>query len=223
MCFGFSPTLTYCGTEPGYSRCYMPPPYPSRRERALGVRAHCDSGASSCARFVMRRTSLAGEPIMARNSAGTADGELASRATAAHVRGADASLFRYLPGFVYILVLFIAGKLIFPDPRATLVEWGEYHLSWVEVLMVGAAMMAMAEQLRVSHPGIDNTIEAILMAAVAALQVLLFALAAAGVRNLGIFNNTEFLMLTLISMTQAIVAILINARTLRRTIGVGDN
>jgi len=56
MCFGFSPTLTYCGTEPGYSRCYMPPPYPSRRERALGVRAHCDSGASSCARFVMRRT-----------------------------------------------------------------------------------------------------------------------------------------------------------------------
>jgi hypothetical protein len=39
----------------------------------------------------------------------------------------------------------------------------------------------------------------------------------------GTFNNTEFLMLTLISMTQAIVAILINARTLRRTIGVGDN
>jgi hypothetical protein len=30
-------------------------------------------------------------------------------------------------------------------------------------------------------------------------------------------------MLTVISMTQAIVAILINARTLRRTIGVGDN
>jgi hypothetical protein len=89
--------------------------------------------------------------------------------------------------------------------------------------MVGAAMMAMAEQLRVSHPGIDNTIEAILMAAVAAFQVLLFALGAAGVRPLGIFNSTEFLMLTLISMTQAVVAILINARTLRRTIGVGDN
>jgi hypothetical protein len=35
---------------------------------------------------------------------------------------------------MYILVLFIAGKLIFPDPRATLVQWGEYHLSWVEVL-----------------------------------------------------------------------------------------
>jgi hypothetical protein len=37
------------------------------------------------------------------------------------------------------------------------------------------------------------------------------------------FNNTEFLMLTLISLTQSVVAILINARTLRRTIGVGDN
>ena len=89
--------------------------------------------------------------------------------------------------------------------------------------MVGAAMMAMAEQLKVSHPGIDNTIEAILMAALAVVQVLLFALGAAGVRYLGIFNTTEFLMLTLIGMTQAIVAILINARTLRRTIGVGDN
>jgi hypothetical protein len=58
---------------------------------------------------------------------------------------------------------------------------------------------------------------------VGSIQVLLFALGAAGVRPLAIFNNTEFLMLTVISMTQAIVAILINARTLRRTIGVGDN
>jgi hypothetical protein len=121
------------------------------------------------------------------------------------------------------LVFFIVGKLIFADPRATLVQWGEYHLSWVEVLLVAAAMMAMAEQLRVSHPGIDNTIEAILMGAIAGVQVLLFALGAAGVRPLAIFNNTEFLMLTVISMTQAVVAILINARTLRRTIGVGDN
>jgi hypothetical protein len=77
--------------------------------------------------------------------------------------------------------------------------------------------------MRVSHPGIDNTIEAILMVAVAAIQVLLFALGAAGVWPLGIFNNTEFLMLTVISVTQSVVAILINARTLRRTIGVGDS
>jgi len=160
---------------------------------------------------------------MAIISARESDGALASRAAAARVRGAQGSAFKYLPGFTYVLLLFIAGKLLFPDPRAVLVQWGEYHLSWVEILMVGAAMMAMAEQLRVSHPGIDNTIEAILMAAIAGVQVLLFALAAADVRPLGIFNNSEFLMLTLISMSQAIVAILINARTLRRTIGVGDS
>jgi hypothetical protein len=161
---------------------------------------------------------------MARVSARTSDGALAQTATAAHVHAIDRrSPLKYLPGFAYILVLYIAGKFTFSDPRATLVQWGEYQLSWVEVLLVGAAMMAMAEQLRVSHPGIDNTIEAILMAAIAAFQVLLFALGAAGVRPLSIFNNTEFLMLTLISMTQAVVAILINARTLRRTIGVGDS
>src|SRR5258705_1898998 len=160
---------------------------------------------------------------MARTTA-RPDGDLAQRATVAHDRGAErTSALRYVPGFVYILVLYIAGKLAFSDPRAILLHWDQYQLSWVEVLMVGAAMMAMAEQLRVSHPGIDNTIEAILMGAVAGIQVLLFALGAAGVKPLAIFNNTEFLMLTLISMTQAIVAIVINARTLRRTIGVGGN
>jgi hypothetical protein len=146
------------------------------------------------------------------------DGAPASSAAA---RGVARS--KYVPGFLYILALYVAGTFIFSDPRATLVEWDGYRLSWVEVLMVAAAMMAIAEQLKVSHPGIDNTIEAIFMAAIAAVQVLLFALGAAGVRPLGIFNNTEFLLLTLISMTQAVIAILINARTLRRSIGIGDN
>jgi len=161
---------------------------------------------------------------MARTDDRKSDGALASTSTAAHLQGKrSANPFKYTPGFLYVLVFFIVGKLIFADPRATLIQWGEYSLSWVEVLLVGAAMMAMAEQLRVSHPGVDNTIEAILMGAIASVQVLLFALGAASVRPLAIFNNTEFLMLTVISMTQAIVAILINARTLRRTIGVGDN
>ena len=161
---------------------------------------------------------------MARVVARDSEGARAGHAAAAHLQGVDRrSPFRYVPGFLYILALYIAGTFIFADPRATLLEWREYRVSWVEVLMVGAAMTAMAEQLRVSHPGIDNTIEAILMAAIAGVQVLLLALGAAGVRALAIFNNTEFLSLTLISMTQAVVAILINARTLRRTIGVGDN
>jgi hypothetical protein len=161
---------------------------------------------------------------MARTDDRKSDGALASNSTVAYRQDTRrANPLKYTPGFLYVLVFFIIGKLIFADPRATLVQWGEYNLSWVEVLLVGAAMMAMAEQLRVSHPGVDNTIEAIFMGAIASVQVLLFALGAAGVRPLAIFNNTEFLMLTVISMTQAIVAILINARTLRRTIGVGDN
>ena len=160
---------------------------------------------------------------MARTSARSSDGDFAHAASAVQVPFRRTSAFRYVPGFFYILVLYVVGKFMFSDPRATLIEWGQYQLSWVEVLLVGAAVTAMAEQLRVSHPGIDNTIEAILMAAVAAVQVLLFALGAAGVGILGLFNNTEFLMLTVISMTQAVIAILINARTLRRTIGVGDN
>ena len=155
----------------------------------------------------------------------SSDGTIVRPVTAPYFRGASRTgPLKYMPGFVYILALFIVGKFIFPDPRDTLVEWGQYHLSWVEVLMIAAAMMAMAEQLKVSYPGVDNTIEAILMGAVAGIQVLLFALGAAGVEPLDtIFNNTEFLMLTLISLTQSFVATLINARTLRRTIGVGDS
>jgi hypothetical protein len=128
--------------------------------------------------------------------------------------------FKTVPGFLYILVLYVIGSFIVPDSRTTWELWGGYQISWDEVLMVAAAMMAIAEQLKVSHPGIDNTIEAILMAAIAAVQVLLFALGAAGVRALGMFNNTEFLLLTLISMTQAVIGVLINARTLRRSIDV---
>ena len=161
---------------------------------------------------------------MARTSARDSEGARTGSTAVAPVRGGErASPLRYVPGFLYILVAYIVGTFIFTDPRATLFEWQDYRVSWVEVLLVAAAMVAMAEQLRVSHPGIDNTVEAILMAAVAGVQVLLFALAAAGVRGLAIFNNAEFLLLTLISLTQAVVAILINARTLRRTIGVGDN
>jgi hypothetical protein len=162
--------------------------------------------------------------VMLRTEFRNSDGAIASSATAGYLASTRrAGPLKYVPGFLYILALFIAGKFIFPDPRATLVEWGQYHLSWVEVLMVGAAIVALGEQLRVSHPGIDNTIDAMLMGAVAGIQVLAFALGAAGVEPLAIFNNTEFLMLTLISMSEAAVAVLINARTLRRTIGVGGN
>ena len=56
------------------------------------------------------------------------------------------------------------------------------------------------------------------MGAIAIIQLLLFALAAAKVQALGIFDNTEFLMLTLINLAQTAVAYQINSATLMRTI-----
>lgn len=128
---------------------------------------------------------------------------------------------RYIPGFVYILVLFVIGQMIFPDPRAVIFESGGFRLAWVEVLIVAAAIVAMAEQIKVAEPGINNITEVLLMGAVAVIQIVLFALAAADVPGLEIFRNTEFLSLTFINVAQTVVAFQINAATLMRTIASG--
>jgi hypothetical protein len=129
--------------------------------------------------------------------------------------------FRYIPGFTYILAMFIVGQLVFPDPRATIFDIGGYRLAWVEVLIVAAAIIAMAEQIKVAEPGVNNITEVLLMGAVAVLQIVLFALAAAKVPGLEMFNNTEFLLLTIINLAQTVVAFQINAATLMRTIASG--
>ena len=126
--------------------------------------------------------------------------------------------FSLVPGFFYILIMYIIGTYFFPDPRATLFDFLGYKLSWVEVLMVAAAIMAMAEQIKVARPGINNTTEVLLMGLIAIIQILLFALAAAKVPALAIFDNTEFLLLTLINLAQTAVAYQINSATLMRTI-----
>ncbi len=56
------------------------------------------------------------------------------------------------------------------------------------------------------------------MGVIAIVQVVLFALAAAKVQALSMFDNTEFLLLTLINVAQTAVAYQINAATLVRTI-----
>jgi hypothetical protein len=127
-------------------------------------------------------------------------------------------IFGMVPGFVYILILYIVGKFVFPDPRATLFDFMGYRLAWVEVLLAAAAIMAMAEQIKVATPGINNTTEVLLMGAIAIIQVLLFALGAAKVPALSIFDNTEFLLLTIINLAQTAVAYQINSSTLMRTI-----
>jgi hypothetical protein len=74
------------------------------------------------------------------------------------------SLLRYIPGFIYILVLFVIGQLVFSDPRATLFEIAGYRVAWVEILLVAAAIVAMAEQVKVAEPGVNNTREVLAMA-----------------------------------------------------------
>lgn len=138
-------------------------------------------------------------------------------------QGLGGGVFRYVPVFLYVLVLYLLGKAAIHDPRAALIHVGAYQLSWVEVLYLVASILALIEQMKVSHPGIDNTLEALLMVGFGVLQLLLFVLGAAAVKGFSVFNNTEFFMLMVISLAAAVVAILINARTLRRTIGVGDN
>jgi hypothetical protein len=75
-----------------------------------------------------------------RTDARIPDGAVAGSATAAFLQPTRRTgPFKYTPGFLYILALFIVGRFDFADPTAVLIRWGEYHLSWVEVLMVGAA------------------------------------------------------------------------------------
>ena len=143
---------------------------------------------------------------------------------AAVISGSDRARYRrpsvlgFVPGFLYILILYIIGRFAFPDPRAILFEYLGYRISWVEILLTAAAIIAMAEQIKVAKPGINNTTEILLMGAMAIIQLLLFSLGAAKVQSLEIFNSTEFLLLTLINLVQTAVAYQVNSATLMRTI-----
>ena len=136
--------------------------------------------------------------------------------------GTSGGWHRYVPYFLIVLVLYLLGAAI-KDPRAPFTTAGTYQLSWLEILLIVATVVSLLEQMKVSHPGIDNTLEALLMVGMGVLQLVLYVLGAAKVGIFQIFNNTQFLELTFISLAAAVVAVLINARTLRRTIGVGDN
>ena len=147
-----------------------------------------------------------------------AEAAVISESDVARRRRRRPSVLRYIPGFIFILVLFVIGQFVFADPRATVFDIAGYRLAWVEVLLAAAAIVAMAEQMKVSDPGVNNISEVLLMGAIAVLQIVLFALAAAGVQQLAMFNNTEFLLLTIINLAQTVVAFQINAATLMRTI-----
>ena len=51
-----------------------------------------------------------------------------------------------------------SGRWCCPDPRGNLgIEVGPFKLSWVGVILLLSAVIASAEILKVSEPGVDNT------------------------------------------------------------------
>ncbi|MFP4171413.1 MAG: hypothetical protein ACLFV4_00725 [Candidatus Hydrogenedentota bacterium] len=124
-----------------------------------------------------------------------------------------------VPWFTYLFLLYIILQVTVSDMRAVFLSVGTYQLSWIEVLYLLATIVAMAELLKVSKPGINNTNEALFMLAVALVYLVVFVLGTAGINGFGIFNNTEFLMLLIISFTQVVMGFTINGRTLKRAIG----
>lgn len=149
-------------------------------------------------------------------------GPLSATAAADFIRGrplsTGAKLMKVTPGFIFVLIVYTIITLAVPDIRATVISFGNYQFAWIEAILLVAAMTAIFELLRVSKPGIDNTLEAIGMGAVFVLYLVLFILAAAGVMGRELYGTTEFATLTFISLSQMVVAFIVNARTLKRTI-----
>lgn len=127
-----------------------------------------------------------------------------------------------MPMFILPVLLYVAVALSVADVRATFFSVGPYALSWVEVLYLFAFFVAMFELLRVAHPGVDNTGEALRMLFVGVAMLVLFVLGAAGLPAFHIFNNTEFLILLVVSAMQIVLAFFINSATLKRSIGMSE-
>ncbi len=132
--------------------------------------------------------------------------------------------FRFMPLFAFMLLIYVVIELSVSNIRSVIFTIGTYSLTWVEIMYLLATITAMSELLRVSKPGIDNTKEALLMGGVWVIYLVLFLLGATRTEVFSIFSNTEFLMLTIMSLAQVILAFMINARTLKRTIDyTGDD
>jgi hypothetical protein len=135
------------------------------------------------------------------------------------VRGRSA--LRYIPAFAALLVVFVVLKLLGVDMHAPLVGGGDYTLTTASIVTVVAAGMAMLEMLKVSEPGVNNIAEAIGMNVTAVVYLVLFLLAAGNVSILGllpprVFANSEFLILSLMALTEGVMGLVINSRTLVR-------
>jgi len=90
-------------------------------------------------------------------------------------------LLGLIPGSVYILALFIFGQLFFSDPRAILFDFGGIPARVVEGPCLVCRPPSWRWRSRSKWPSQawNNTTEVLFMGAIAIIQVVLFALAAA--------------------------------------------
>lgn len=139
-----------------------------------------------------------------------------------HRGKSQGGILRYIPYFLFILILYVIVKAMNINLHTT-VGNGTWAISWGEVFLILCAILALAEQMKVSHPGIDNTAEALTQVGMGVIQLVLFVLGVAQVAGFSIFNDASFLVQTLISLSASIVAVMINARTLRRTMALGGD
>lgn len=138
--------------------------------------------------------------------------------------GRGSGVLRFVPYFLFILILYVVIKAL-GLPLHSLVgdENSNWAVSWGEILLILTAIVALAEQMKVSHPGIDNTTEALSMVFMGIAQLVLFVLGVAGVVGFAMFNDFSFLVQTVLSLSASVVAVMINARTLRRTMALGGD
>ena len=124
------------------------------------------------------------------------------------------------PLFGFLLVLFVGVQFFVTDIRHVFFSGHSYEFALVEVLYLLAILFGMSEMLRVSRPGVDNTWEAMLMGITFVVYLVLFLLGitvGSAVMN-EVFCNVHFAVLTVASGAQTAVALMVNARTLKRTI-----
>jgi hypothetical protein len=128
------------------------------------------------------------------------------------------SAMRYFPGFVVILIAYAILKSLEIDLREIQFNVSGFAITVVEILYLAAFFVGMIEILKVSYPGESNLYEAIAMGAISVVYIVFFVLGVAKVDGFGMFRSTEFLMLMLMSIILFVIALILNNRTMGKTI-----
>ncbi len=139
-------------------------------------------------------------------------------------RGAGWTLHKSLtklPVFTFVFLLYVVFILSFKNIRYEY-NVGGFAFVPAEFLLLVAAVVSLLEVLRISHPGEDNTNEAIYMSSIFSFMGAVFIIALVvrimGGQAFGAFLTFEYVSILILSLVQSTIAFKINSRTLKRTI-----